>query len=307
MKLPSLAQPPFDTSLMGVLWGAARYHRFDHSRGMLYGGSGHAFLINIHNQLCPSGPYVWNHEPLYALTRNLGVDVKVLSYEDETSGTVDRTQLEEAIRRRLDAGVPCGIVNLDHQLVLGYDEAGLILALPWGDDAPTTPPRLAATTWAEFGEELHVEAYELRRTEPADPRETVLASLAFAAELWASPRTYAYDDYRMGPEAYESWISAIRGGHAGGHGAWWNACVWSECRDAAKEYLREIARHFPETADLAHELSGRYGSIASNIRAAGERSLPAEKKIEHIETARGLEAESISGLAAVADVISRSA
>ena len=57
--IPNLKMYPFETTLMGVLKGVADYFDIAVSDAWLFGGSGHAFLINIHEQLCPSGPYVW--------------------------------------------------------------------------------------------------------------------------------------------------------------------------------------------------------------------------------------------------------
>jgi hypothetical protein len=80
MVLKNLKQPSFNTSLLGVLRAAADYYGIDISTPMLYGASGHAFLMNVHRELCPSGPYVWNPEPFYLLTKNLGLNVADLGF-----------------------------------------------------------------------------------------------------------------------------------------------------------------------------------------------------------------------------------
>ncbi len=303
MTLSNLSQPPFNCSLLGVAWGAAQYYNLDHSRGLLYGGSGHAFLINIHRELCPSGPYVWNHEPFYALARNLGFAITELGFVDQESDAEARAELEHAITTRLEEGVVCGIINLDHQLVLGHDEGGLMLAQPWGENADTTPSRLSFSTWVEYGEELHAGAYEIRAIPQAAPRETVIRSLAFAIGLWEHPDRYAFEHYAIGPAAYDKWIAAVEAGHGADHGAWWNATVWSECRDAAKEYLREIARHFPHVKTEAHELSGRYGTIAEKLHAAGERALAVDEKQTLLADARDLEADSVALLRTIREAL----
>jgi len=64
MQLGGLKQSPLNATLMGALHGAARYHRLDASLPFLYGASGLAFLMNVHEELCPSGPYCWRHEPV---------------------------------------------------------------------------------------------------------------------------------------------------------------------------------------------------------------------------------------------------
>lgn len=47
-RLANLKQPPLNTTMMGVLKSAADYHGLGLSEPMIYGLSGHAFLINIH-------------------------------------------------------------------------------------------------------------------------------------------------------------------------------------------------------------------------------------------------------------------
>ena len=59
VRLMNLKQPPLNTTMTGVLKGVSDYHGLNLSEPMIYGLSGHAFLINIHVQLCPSGPYCW--------------------------------------------------------------------------------------------------------------------------------------------------------------------------------------------------------------------------------------------------------
>jgi hypothetical protein len=48
------------------------YLSADMSWARLYGGTGHAFVINIHEVVCPSGPTAWNTEMLRRLAPNLG-------------------------------------------------------------------------------------------------------------------------------------------------------------------------------------------------------------------------------------------
>ena len=49
-RLANLKQPPLNTTMMGVLKSAADYHGLGLSEPMVFGLSGHAFLINIHTQ-----------------------------------------------------------------------------------------------------------------------------------------------------------------------------------------------------------------------------------------------------------------
>ncbi|MBT4096206.1 MAG: hypothetical protein HOE86_01090, partial [Gemmatimonadetes bacterium] len=74
MKTEDLKQSPFNTTLLGILRGVADHFAIGASDAALFGGSGHAFVINIHEQLCPSGPYCWNGGHFDRLIRNLGIE-----------------------------------------------------------------------------------------------------------------------------------------------------------------------------------------------------------------------------------------
>lgn len=73
-RLPGIEQLPLDATRIGALHGVARYLGLNHTPATVYGGTGHAFLININKILCPSGPLVWRRERFDALVRNLGID-----------------------------------------------------------------------------------------------------------------------------------------------------------------------------------------------------------------------------------------
>ena len=79
-KLKNLVQPPLNTTMMGVLKGVSDYHGLNLSEPMIYGLSGHAFLINIHVELCPSGPYCWKWENAKTLIQNMGMRMTDLGF-----------------------------------------------------------------------------------------------------------------------------------------------------------------------------------------------------------------------------------
>ena len=120
MKIRNLTQPPFETTLMGVVKAVLDHYGHEVSDAFVYGGSGHAFLINVHEALCPSGPYCWNHGPMMPLLANLGVKRTDLGFYHRESPAEDRAAVEERLRDHLDRGRPCSLLNMDHQLVLRH-------------------------------------------------------------------------------------------------------------------------------------------------------------------------------------------
>ena len=114
----------------------------------LFGGSGHAFVINIHEQLCPSGPYCWEVGSLDRLIRNLGIERTDHGFFSHQSPIGARSKLEATLRERMDEGSPCSLLNMENQLITGYDDTGFDTAQPWYPHNKDFPPRrLSSGTW----------------------------------------------------------------------------------------------------------------------------------------------------------------
>ena len=58
-KIESLKWSPAWTTTVGCLRGCADVLGIDVSDAWLSGATGHAFVMNIHDVLCPSGPKPW--------------------------------------------------------------------------------------------------------------------------------------------------------------------------------------------------------------------------------------------------------
>jgi hypothetical protein len=265
---------------------------------MIYGGSAHAFLVNIHEALCPSGPYCFRRESLFPLIRNLGLEVVELGFFHAESTGDERSALERALRAALGEGVPCALVNMEYQLITGTDDTGFLTARPWPMDFP--PDHLTFGSWAEFGAEVHADLCALRRVEPASGNRIVADGLAQAVDFWRHPGKYSGKPYGAGPEALALWIAALRAGHGAGHGAWWNATVWSECRARAADFFEEIAGRYPSAAPRALALAAAYREIAASLAAASDRKLPAPAQVALVEQAAAREAASGEEIAALA-------
>ncbi|MCL5270040.1 MAG: hypothetical protein M1457_05710 [bacterium] len=297
MKLENLAMAPFNTTLMGTLKGAADYYDLGIDAPMLYGGSGHAFLINIHKELCPSGPYCWNLGAMTPLLENLGLRMTDLGFFSVQSPPTEREAVEAEVRRALDAGIVCSLLNMENQLITGYDAEGFHAAQPWPKhDFP--PARLSFGSWKELGQEIHINFYTIEKCPPADPKATILASLNYAVDLFARPEKHTSADYGIGPRAYDNWIAAVPKCGAS-HGNWWNATVWSECRRMASEYFGEIGRRHPAVARPAADLSAAYTAIADHLAAASNKEMDAGQKINLLESAKVRETEAIDKIAAL--------
>ena len=289
--IPGLGMRSFNTSLMGVLKGVTEYYGLDHSDAWLFGGSGHAFLINIHDQLCPSGPYCWNPQTFRGLVGNLGINMRELGFYHSESPAGERERVEEALRENIDAGIPCSLLNMENQMVAGYDDEHLMLLKPWPKaDLPITPGTLTYGTWEEFGEEVHVDFYAFTRADGMDEVTTVKESLEWAVDMVRNPLGHTGEGYSVGLEAYDAWAGAVEAGHGSSHGNWWNGTVWSECRRMASEYFSEISRGDEgEVAEIAGELVAPYRKLSELIGSAARKEGPSEEKIQALGEAREIE------------------
>ncbi|MHC4502891.1 MAG: hypothetical protein ACYTFI_06270 [Planctomycetota bacterium] len=293
MELDNLKMPTLNTTLMGVLRGVLDYWGVQTSTPTIYGGSGHAFLINIHEGLCPSGPYCWKREEFVRLIRNLGVERTDLGFFSKDASAEERRKLEAALKGHLDAGTPCSLLNMENQLITGYDETGFFTAQPWAPKVNFPPGRLTFGSWKEFGDEIHVDFYSYGRLDPADEGTVVADSLEHAVDLWKNPTKHTSEPYGVGPDAYDKWIGAVKEGRGSSHGNWWNAMVWSECRSMAARYFAEICEKLPSVASQAAGLSEMYGAVAEELAKASDKEMASEEKGRLLEDARAKEEKCI--------------
>ncbi len=294
MRISGLRQPPCNASLMGVVKGALDHYGLGCSEAEAFVLSGHAFVINIHEELCPSGPYCWRNFRFVELLRNLGLELEELDTVPPGAGRGDRERVEKLVRDCLDRGVLCSVLNLDHQLLLGYDDACFLLAQPWGEPgADTTPARMSFGTWQEYGFGPPMTFFRLVCDERRPDATAVDAALDFAVDAWRAPAQFAEEGYGFGADAYGNWLAAIDAGHAGEHGNWWNAVVWGECRERAGDYFQAIAAsEYGGGVDqrLARELAVDYRALAKLLLRASDKSATDADKRLLVEQARDLDA-----------------
>lgn len=303
MELDNLRQAPFNTTALGVLRGVASYYGLSVSDAFLFGATGHAFLINIHEELCPSGPYCWNRKPFEALAAHVGIDVVDHGFFWTDGGPVPRGEVEAKLTECLRQRVPCSLINMENQLITGFDDTGLLTAQPW-PNADFPPRHLTFGSWTELGGEIHINFYTFHRGAHAlEPRLAAAAGLEYAVDLYQHPENHSGSPYAVGAQAYAAWIRAVRAGHGAGHGNWWNGAVWAECRGMASRFLHELASDFPGTAAAARPLAAAFAEISERLTEASHRDLADDAKVSALEAAAAREATTIAGLEALAKTL----
>jgi len=300
-SLEAIRMYPYSTSLMGVVKGILDYYGMAVPDSVAFGASGHAFLMNIHEALCPSSPYCWDRSSFDRLLRNLGLEIVHLGFYTAQSCPEDRSAVERRMREFIDRGVPCALCNMENQIVSGYDGTGFDTLAPWPGCTDFPPRRLTSASWSELGSEIHISFSAYPKCEPR-PGSQVRDALEAALDMYGNPSKYSQDPYSSGLGAYDAWIGAVGSGHGGSHGNWWNSRVWSECRRMASCWLDQVAMCSDgPAAAAALELSGMYGSVSRLLARAGNREIDGGAETALLREARSLEASAPSMISTLLD------
>jgi hypothetical protein len=279
MELTNLKQSAWCTTLMGCLKGASDYYDLDWSPPKLFGFSTHAFMINIHADLCPSSPYVWKKDQFFLALRNMGLRrVGELELRKGAS-PAELNQAETRLRAHLDAGQLCILDFLEHQLIAGYDPQGFIFLQPWNGDSGMELPSLSFGTWQEALDREGWVCFTLLDKEELRASEASLlaGALTTALRLRTAPHEFELPGYRVGDGAWEAWLAGIDRGLGTSHGHWWSGSVWQECRAMAADFFVELepAMESAAAASLCHDLAGLYRECSAQIEIAKDKAAPA--------------------------------
>lgn len=320
-KLENLEFRPFWTTHMGCLKGCLEYLGMDVSDAWLYGGSGHAFVINIHERVAASGPTLWNTEKLFELGSNLGYEITGVKGESTDSNFAEKQkEAWDMVREAIDQGYPCygWCLNIpDYYVINGYDDVGYYYSGPMSKDFKMPLP------WQELGkQEVQVlEAYVVKPGKPADDRTTVKQALEFAFEISKSPEKWTFPEFKTGLAGYDNWIRAMESDPVNvccNFGVVYNAEVWSECRTYAVEFLKEAKGRLADANldPLFDEAISHYEAVVSELGKVKEQfpffesdpepikdAAHREKATLALKAARDAEAKGLETLAKIVEAL----
>lgn len=257
-------------SHLGCIKGCLEYLNMDVSDAWLFGATGHAFILNVHEVVCPSGPTAWKTEMLFKLGENIGYTVDGVFGTKSDADFAEKQKLAwEKTKQAIDEGLPCYGWELDipeYYVVNGYDERGY----HYRDfnNSGRGPKQ-----WKELGDtEIGVlEMYIVKPGNPADDVQTVKEAFGFVLEHSKSPAKWIFPKYKSGLAGFDNWIHALENGKADGFGVAHNAVVWSECRNSAVEFLKEAEERLAsELKPLFSEALGHYKVVAQNLKHISE-------------------------------------
>jgi len=268
-ELENLRWVPRWVSHQGCIKGCLDYLNLDVSDAWLFGATGHAFVINVHEEVCPSGPTAWNMEMLFRLGKNIGYETHGLFATKSAADFAEKQKLAwERVKSAIDQGLPCCGWELDipeYYVVCGYDDTGYYFSGPGCGEGKGPKP------WQELGDSGIgvLEVYSVKPGKTANDAQTVKEALTFALEHSTSPAKWIFPRYKAGLAGYDTWIRALEYGTADGFGMAYNAAVWCECRSYAVLFLQEAKERLGgQVASLFDEAIKRYQVVYENLKTA---------------------------------------
>jgi hypothetical protein len=247
----------------------------------VFGAGGFAFAMNIHYELCPSGPTAWRDHNSYPLLANVGLKVRsAMASKNDPQFAAKQAEVVVLIRDSIAAGKPAVVWEMDvpdWYVCVGY-EGDDLLFLDWGGATRRLPATKLGNTVIGFACAVSAE-----RGERADLHKTLRDAVAFALDN-AAGKHRSNKAYHAGLEAYDVWIKACGdeslATKAGvGFGAAYNAACWSECRRMAAGFLKLAAARTgePELVKALNAAATHYQKVADHLTAV-HKLLPFDAK-----------------------------
>jgi hypothetical protein len=285
-------------SHMGCLKGCLDFLKIEISDAWLYGGTGHAFVINLAEDVCPSGPTAWMTGKLFELGPNLGYKLdNVFGFKHQDDFAEVQARAFQHVQHAIDQGHPCYGWELEipeFYVVYGYDDAAADSGAGYYYSGPGCDEGKGPKPLNELGDTGIgvVEMYSVSPGETADDVSTIREALTFALQHAANPKEWIFEGYASGLKGFDNWIAALQAGKASDMGMRYNTGVWLECRRNAVGFLKEARTRLAGKADAqfdaaatAYEVvADRLGEVAEiypwSLEADAENVLPVDDKSE---------------------------
>ncbi len=236
---------PQSNSIMACLKSCLDYLGADLSLAWLYGGTGHAFVINIDPRLDPADATAWDYTMLYELIPNIGFRVRYMFYDKNQAEAIYPAKQREAwdfVRAAIDRGSPCYGWMLhpyipDFFLITGYEAEGETPGYYFDGYEKGGP-----VPWQKLGDMgVNVlQVYAVERCAPASDATVLKDALAAAVQRSAAPDGWTVaPDQVSGPASFDLWENAATSGEARRNDHAFIAAVWHENRSMAAAFLQE--------------------------------------------------------------------
>lgn len=258
-------------SQLASLHGCLDYLGIKISTPWLFGVTGHAFIINIADRICPSGPTAWKNDMIIDLIQNIGI--KIESFYAETCYSDYEEQLQNGwnfVKSSINQNHPCygwqiGDIK-EYYIIYGYDNVGYYYKgyFQEGGAGPKS--------WKDIGK-MFIRLYSVKKANTSvDYSIQVKKAFQMVLKHSKNPSDWIHKpEYSSGLDGFDRWIRWIENGEAEQFGQAYNSRVWAECRSEAVNFLREARIHlnskFKPYFDKAIE---HYELVAKNLTKVNE-------------------------------------
>ena len=202
---------------MGCIQGCLDFLGIAHSFPWLYGGTGHAFVLNVNETVFVDSALAWNTNMIFDLAPNLGFRVERYHVSHAEAAEMPTEAFLEAqrvawdmVRARVDAGLPCYAWELApipaYYVITGYDDAGYHYS---GWESGGSCP------WQKLGtfDVKQVAVFCVHPEPPANDREVVRSALAaVVARVERSDGWALGAQFCTGLPGYAVWADALASG-----------------------------------------------------------------------------------------------
>jgi len=266
------AQPLWNTRV-GTLVAAARYLKYDAPAAWIYGATGHAFALNIHESICPSGPTAWPTEATDLLATNLGLVVeRHVAHASDPDIAARQEVIWTKVKLAIDEKLPCIAWWMDHgewYLVVGYESKGNYVYDDYG-----TPGRKHYATLADNPTGIAAVGVVVAG-QGAGHRPAVREALRFA--IAHGQGEGSHEEWHTGLAGYDTWIKALSdetvpADKAVGFGQAYNAQCWAEARRHAVTFLEQAEKRLadPVVTPLLSRATNHYRTVSRNLDIVAE-------------------------------------
>jgi DNA-binding HxlR family transcriptional regulator len=230
-------------SQLASLHGCIEYLGIELSKPWLFGITGHAFIINIRDHICPSGPTAWKNDMIIDLTKNIGI--KIDEYYAETCYRDYKEKLVNGwdfVKSSINHNNPCygwqiGEIK-EFYVIYGYDNVGYYYKGYYQEGGAGPKP------WKNIGE-MFLRLYSVKKINTlVDHGTQVKMALQMVLKHSRNPKEWINKPYySSGLEGFDKWIKWVENGRAEQFGNAYNSRAWAECRQEAVNFLQEAKTH----------------------------------------------------------------
>ena len=318
-KLDNLKFSPKWVSHLGCLKGCLDFLGVEMTDAWLYGGTGHAFIINIGEDSCPSGPTAWKTMMFFEQAPKLGYEIKGV-FGSKYNQSLEDLQKEAWVftQKSIDEDLPVYAWEVEipeFYVIYGYDEVGYYYSGPGADEGKGPKP------WQELGDTGIglVELYKLKPVEVYAPVDVVQSAFEQVLKHASNPEDWIFENYASGLKGFDNWIRGLESGKANRFGMGYNAAVWHECRKFGVEFLQEAKErldgvavnlfdgaieHYQRVTDRLGKVSERYPWTPEG----GDTTIPVDEQcteaVVWLKDARDAEAKGLAILEQIIGAIS---